>query len=63
MSKASLLMLSRQKGKDEEESDHEDQKKQAQKLAEYNRFRLDPPELDENGNEKFVLQSRLMLKL
>ena len=63
MSKASLLVLSRQKGKDDDESDHDDLRKQAQKLQEYNRFRLDPPELDEDGNEKCVLQSRLMIKL
>lgn len=45
----------RHKGKDDEESDHEDQRKLDQKLKEFNRFRLDPPEFNDDGTEKCVL--------
>jgi hypothetical protein len=38
-----------------DEDDSDDGMKQAQRLQEYNRFRMDPPELNADGTEKFNL--------
>jgi hypothetical protein len=49
-SKPLLLNKPATKRGDEDDSDHEEMKA-AQRLHEYNRFRLDPPKLNEDGTE------------
>jgi tubulin polyglutamylase TTLL6/13 len=46
-----------------EEEDSDQELKEAQRIYEYNRFRMDPPELNADGTVVEVLQSRLMRKL
>ena len=45
------------------ETDRKNIDLQQEKKDAYHRFRLDPPENNEDGTEKFVLHSKLMSKL
>jgi hypothetical protein len=62
LSKNSLKYHGFKSKKIDEESDHEDLKL-AQKMQDQNRYKLEPPQLNEDGSEIFELQSRLMMKL